>query len=268
LEEAMRGWPQLQHMRSLVQSKPSLSSSPRDDDLDELTDDEICYELAPQGITHVKRFLSKRNGQEIKLNTFLLTFSSPAIPRSLGLPYISKRWIATNYLSLQFLLQVFHFVFFFFGFDSVWICFSWLGKVVHEGCCHVALKRSLRSYRTSSVRVYHPWNSQYFRRRSSKFKYRPCWRSVVGEDKYGELLYKHYDCSILSCCLCKIPEVVMPMYLISLSMTGNREMLAQLPTSTRHIFFYSIFIIETLYMALWYPFHLIHKGSCRGSRTK
>jgi hypothetical protein len=28
LEEAMRGWPQLQHMRSLVQSKPSLSSSP------------------------------------------------------------------------------------------------------------------------------------------------------------------------------------------------------------------------------------------------
>ena len=41
----------------------------RDDDLDELTDGEICYELVPQGITHVKRFLSKRNGEEIKLNT-------------------------------------------------------------------------------------------------------------------------------------------------------------------------------------------------------
>jgi len=33
----------------------------REDDLDELTDDEICYELVPQGITHVKRFVSKRN---------------------------------------------------------------------------------------------------------------------------------------------------------------------------------------------------------------
>jgi len=33
----------------------------REDDLDELTDDEICYELVPQGITHVKRFASKRN---------------------------------------------------------------------------------------------------------------------------------------------------------------------------------------------------------------
>ena len=55
----------------------------RDDDQDELTDDENCYELAPQGITHAKRFLSKRNGKEIKLNTFLLTFSSPAIPRSI-----------------------------------------------------------------------------------------------------------------------------------------------------------------------------------------
>jgi hypothetical protein len=28
-----------------------------------------------------------------------------------------------------------------------------------------------------------------FRRRSSEFKYRPCWHSVVGGDKDGELLY-------------------------------------------------------------------------------
>ena len=46
----------------------------RDDDLDELTDDEICKELAHQGVTHGKRFVSKRNGQEIKLNTFLPKF--------------------------------------------------------------------------------------------------------------------------------------------------------------------------------------------------
>ena len=48
----------------------------REDDLDELTDDEICSELAPQGVTCGKRFESKRNGQDIKLNTFRLTFSS------------------------------------------------------------------------------------------------------------------------------------------------------------------------------------------------
>jgi hypothetical protein len=55
----------------------------RDDDLDELTDDEICKELAHQGVTHGKRFVSKRNGQEIKLNTFLPKFCSPTILRSI-----------------------------------------------------------------------------------------------------------------------------------------------------------------------------------------
>ena len=33
----------------------------RDGDLSELTDDEIYHELVPQGVTHVKRFTSKRN---------------------------------------------------------------------------------------------------------------------------------------------------------------------------------------------------------------
>ena len=55
----------------------------RDDDLSELTDEEICRELAPQGITKVKRFISKKDGQEVKLNTFLLTFNSPNIPKSI-----------------------------------------------------------------------------------------------------------------------------------------------------------------------------------------
>ena len=45
----------------------------RDDDLSELTD----------GVTHVKCFTSKRNGQVIKLNTFLITFIFPTVPSSL-----------------------------------------------------------------------------------------------------------------------------------------------------------------------------------------
>ena len=46
----------------------------RDDDLAELTDDEICHELSPKGVTHVKRFTSTRDGQVIKLNTLFITF--------------------------------------------------------------------------------------------------------------------------------------------------------------------------------------------------
>lgn len=46
----------------------------KDDDLYNLTDDEISAELAHQRDTDVKRLKSKNNGQEIKLNTFLLTF--------------------------------------------------------------------------------------------------------------------------------------------------------------------------------------------------
>jgi hypothetical protein len=46
----------------------------RDDDLSELTDAEICKELEPQGIITVKRFISRKTGQEVKLNTVLITF--------------------------------------------------------------------------------------------------------------------------------------------------------------------------------------------------
>jgi len=42
----------------------------RDDDLDDLTDDEICAELPLQGVTHAKRFISQRNRQTIRLNTY------------------------------------------------------------------------------------------------------------------------------------------------------------------------------------------------------
>ena len=51
----------------------------RDEDLDDLSDEEICEELAPQEGIHVKRFISKRNGQTVQLNTFLITFTFPTI---------------------------------------------------------------------------------------------------------------------------------------------------------------------------------------------
>ena len=55
----------------------------RDDDLSELTDAEICKELEPQGIINVKRFISRKTGQEVKLNTVLITFNTLNIPTSI-----------------------------------------------------------------------------------------------------------------------------------------------------------------------------------------
>lgn len=63
----------------------------RDDDLSELTDAEICKELEPQGITHVKRFISRKTGQEVKLNTFLITFNTPNIPTSIRIGLYNVR---------------------------------------------------------------------------------------------------------------------------------------------------------------------------------
>ena len=48
-----------------------------------LSDEEICKELAPHGVIHVKRFITKRNGQLVKLNTFLITFNFPNILSSI-----------------------------------------------------------------------------------------------------------------------------------------------------------------------------------------
>jgi hypothetical protein len=43
----------------------------RDDDLSELPDAEICNELEPQGIINVKRFISRKTGQEVKIKHLL-----------------------------------------------------------------------------------------------------------------------------------------------------------------------------------------------------
>ena len=63
----------------------------RDDDLSELTDAEISKELEPQGIINVKRFISRKTGQEVKLNTFLITFNTPNIPTSIRIGLYNVR---------------------------------------------------------------------------------------------------------------------------------------------------------------------------------
>ena len=44
---------------------------------------EIRKEYEPQGITHVKRLISRQTEQEVKLNTFLITFNTPNFPTSI-----------------------------------------------------------------------------------------------------------------------------------------------------------------------------------------
>ena len=45
-----------------------------------ITEEEIVEGLSSQGVTHVKRFTIKRDGNTIPTNTYLLTFSSSALP--------------------------------------------------------------------------------------------------------------------------------------------------------------------------------------------
>ena len=90
----------LNHMHTIaISSTPhrTLNSSRRiiryrDEDLDVLTYDEIRPELAPQGVTHLKWFISKRHGHEVKLNTFPLTFYFPTLLSSIlmGLYNVSQ----------------------------------------------------------------------------------------------------------------------------------------------------------------------------------
>ncbi|XP_063427392.1 uncharacterized protein LOC134710906 [Mytilus trossulus] len=53
--------------------------------LDDLTVEEIGEELSSQGVTNVIRFQIKKNGNIIKLNTYLLTFRTPTPPPSITL---------------------------------------------------------------------------------------------------------------------------------------------------------------------------------------
>ena len=56
----------------------------RDRTLLELPEEEICEELKSQGVANVKRFTIKKQGNTIKLNTYLITFETPSIPQKLN----------------------------------------------------------------------------------------------------------------------------------------------------------------------------------------
>ena len=57
-------------------------------DLDDLSDEQICEELKPQGIKAVKRFTIKKQNVITKLDTFLLTFNRTSLPSSIHIgPY-------------------------------------------------------------------------------------------------------------------------------------------------------------------------------------
>jgi len=55
----------------------------RDEDLDDLSDDEICGELAPQGCHSCQANYIEKKRSDRKLNTFLITFHFPTILSSI-----------------------------------------------------------------------------------------------------------------------------------------------------------------------------------------
>ena len=75
--------------RTLNQSKGIIRY--KGNDMDDLTDEEICTELKPQGVKAVKRFTMKKDNSIVKLNTFLLTFNSTKIPSSIHIGLYNVR---------------------------------------------------------------------------------------------------------------------------------------------------------------------------------
>ena len=67
---------------------------------------------------------------------------------------------------------------------------------------------------------------------------------VVETDSTGSCKFNYHTITAMMAPRRYKSFLVRPMYLISLPMTGNREMLAQLPTSTRHKKYY-------LYVYYW-----------------
>ena len=61
----------------------------REKNLHLLANDVILEGLKSQKVTAVKRFIIKRDGKEIKTNTFLLTFSTPVMPKKIKVGYIN-----------------------------------------------------------------------------------------------------------------------------------------------------------------------------------
>jgi hypothetical protein len=73
-------------------------------DLERCSPDEIAQECASQGVTEVKRFTFKKNGQILQSNTYLFTFNRPQLPLDVKLGYL--RCKVTHYIPAP--LRCFH----------------------------------------------------------------------------------------------------------------------------------------------------------------
>ena len=71
--------------RSLNTSKGVIRDYGRD--LYSMTESDILKELATQGVENVSQFILKKEGKEIKTNTWFLTFSTPVPPEKLRIGY-------------------------------------------------------------------------------------------------------------------------------------------------------------------------------------
>ena len=60
-------------------------------DLADCSEDEILSELRSQGVTQLKRFSTKRDGVEVKTNTYLLTFCTSTLPDYVKIGYLNCR---------------------------------------------------------------------------------------------------------------------------------------------------------------------------------
>lgn len=73
---------------------PTLNSSKgviRNKELSLCTTDEILNELKNQGVTNVKRISIKKNDEVIYTNTYILTFNSPQLPKTIDIGYVRTR---------------------------------------------------------------------------------------------------------------------------------------------------------------------------------
>ena len=74
-----------------VTAHSSLNSSRgviRSRDLEGVSDEEICGNLASQGVAAVRRISVRRNDISVPTNTLILTFSSPTLPQSIKAGYL------------------------------------------------------------------------------------------------------------------------------------------------------------------------------------
>ena len=73
--------------RTLNSSKGILRD--RDRIMTDMSESDIASELKSQNVTHVKRFSIKKDGRIIKINTYLLTFSTPTPPKGIKAGFCS-----------------------------------------------------------------------------------------------------------------------------------------------------------------------------------